>query len=180
MKKTMKRAAAFFCAAMMMFSFAACALEDPEASSASESSTEESSAQESSTVSVDESAMEDNLKGLCEYLDAKGYLSDSSTEMKASMIGAKSGIRYTVSLNGTDNIKIELYEFDLANLSEEATSVIESVKKDGTFTIVGLKAEGAMMSENGKYMMVYTDSVENEENTQREKEVKEAFAEFKK
>lgn len=37
-----------------------------------------------------------------------------------------------------------------------------------------------MMSENGKYMMVYTDSVENEENTQREKEVKEAFAEFKK
>ncbi|HIW13824.1 MAG: hypothetical protein ACLUUJ_02830 [Acutalibacteraceae bacterium] len=179
MKKIMKRVAALFCAAMMMFSFAACALEDPEASSAEENSTQESSAPESE-VSVEESAMEDSLKGLCEYLDAKGYLSDSSTEMAASMIGAKSGIRYSVSLNGTDNIKIELYEFDLNNLSKEAKAVIDSVKKNGTFTIVGLQAEGAMMSDSGKYMMVYTDSVDNEENAQREKNVKEAFAGFKK
>ena len=177
MKNCWKKIAALFCAAAMMFSFTACALEDPEQTSSEESSGSESSKEEVSQIS-DEDA-EDSLKGLVLYLDAKGYLSENSVEMSASMIGAESGLKYSVSLNGTDNITIELYEFDLENLNDEAQANIESVKKDGTFTVAGMQASGAMMSNSGKYMMIYTDTVDNEENTARAEKVKEDFAGFK-
>ena len=86
MKNCWKKIAALFCAAAMMFSFTACALEDPEQTSSEESSGSESSKEEVSQIS-DEDA-EDSLKGLVLYLDAKGYLSENSVEMSASMIGA--------------------------------------------------------------------------------------------
>lgn len=120
---------------------------------------------------IDDKSYENSLKGLSQYLKDAGAISGDAKEMNASMIGAASGEKYSFG-----NIIVELYEFDLANLGEEANKVISDVKETGKFEILGAKVE-AVLSENGKYLMVYADSKNNEE---LKKEVLDTFAAFKK
>ena len=82
---------------------------------------------------------------------------------------------------------IELYEYDLNNLNDTAKSVINSVKKDGSFVILDLPAVTAYLSDNGKYMMIYTDNSidkknpdENSDSYKHREQVIENFKEFHK
>lgn len=56
---------------------------------------------------------------------------------------------------------------------------IESVKKDGKFELLGMTTE-ATLSDNGKYLMVYTDNSGEELNKTRKSDVLKAFKEYKK
>ena len=76
-------------------------------------------------------------------------------------------------------VTAEFYEYDLKNLNDEAKKTIESVKKDGKFELLGMTTE-ATLSDNGKYLMVYTDNSGEELNKTRKSDVLKAFKEYKK
>lgn len=111
------------------------------------------------------------LDGLVAYMKAQGYIekdytapatfgqtaASNSNVMQAQLIGAKSGKRYTGKYDGKDNITIELYEYDPANLDSTGQKVIDQVKQKGTFTIFEKDVE-AYLSSNSKYLMVYKDT----------------------
>lgn len=117
---------------------------------------------------VEEKNFEDNLNGLSNYFANKGYITtkdgkiDESTVtvMDASLIGAKEGKKYATAYGGKA-VTIELYEYDVSNvnnLNDTAKAVIESVKNNGEFTILDLPSVKAYLSNNGRYIMIYTDS----------------------
>ncbi len=127
--------------------------------------------QTSSTTSQGEADYPNTLDGLIAYMKAQGYIekdyvapamfgqtaSSNSNVLQAQLIGAKSGKRYTGSYDGKDNITIELYEYDPANLDSTGEKVIDQVKQKGTFTIFEKDVE-AYLSSNSKYLMVYKDT----------------------
>ncbi len=172
------RLAALAASVLLIFSFSACAVDMSNTSSTSETSSQAEPTPEPE-VSVDESKLDDNLDGLEEYMQAKKYISGTPTDMDASFIGAKEGVKYISSFEGSNNITIELYEYDINNLNETAQTIIDSVKKDGKFELMGMTAD-AVLSDSGKYLMVYKDSVGGEVHDEHAKKVKEAFKSFKK
>lgn len=172
---TKMKIAAVFAAALMLLSFSACAVNMPDSSNSSS----QAEATPEPEASVDESKYEDTLSGLEQYMQAKEYISGTPVEMDASFIGAKAGVKYTGSFEGTNNITVELYEYDTSALNETAQEVINSVKENGTFELLGMTAE-ATLSDNGKYLMVYKDSASGEVHDTRTKQVKEDFTAFKK
>ena len=157
--------------------------------------------QKSTTATGDEarslnaSDYENNLGGLCNYLSALGYINANSknegvtySRMRGTIIGASldsadsdySGKRFTAKKTG-DTV-IELYEFDLNKLNDTAKSVIDSVKNDGTFeNAMGETVEDVYLSENGKFLMIYSDKSsdkKNEDHIETKNKVIKAFKEF--
>lgn len=113
-----------------------------------------------------------DLEGLSNYFAAYGYVnpkdSTKCVEMDASLIGAKAGKKYTaVKIDDKEvkNITIELYEYDTEKLPATADEVISSVKSSGTFRILELPEVKATLSDNGKFLMVYTDKGLDEKKT---------------
>ena len=86
------------------------------------------------------------------------------TEMDFSLVGAQAGKKFATTYNGK-NITVELYSYDTANLNDTAKEIIASVKNDGTFTILDLNPVKAYLSDNGKYMMVYSEASIDENKT---------------
>lgn len=121
----------------------------------------------------------DDLSGLEKYLTDNSVISGSPTKMQADFIGAKSGDKYQASFNGNNNVTVELYEFDPKNLNDTAKQVIESVKKDGVFSIMDQKVP-AVLSTSEKYLMIYKDSNTADQNKAHEKDVEKLVQEFKK
>lgn len=117
----------------------------------------------------------DNLEGLISYFTELEYLAmkdgkldeSSVTVMDASLIGAKEGKKFITAYGGKA-ITIELYEYDLKNLNDTAKTVIESVKNSGEFTILDLPPVKAYLSNNGRYIMVYTDASIDDANPDKE------------
>ena len=177
-----RRLAALAAAALLLVSLSACAVNMPgeESSSGSESTSSTASESESSSQApVDVGDYDDTLEGLAEYMKAKGYIEGDPSDMDASFIGAEKGVKYTGSYEGTNNITVELYEYDTANLHDTANAIIDSVKESGQFILMGMTTN-ATLSDSGKYLMVYTDTVTGEEHDARTAEVKEEFVNFKK
>ncbi len=117
-----------------------------------------------------------DLKGLVEYFNDLGYIENEEemvTEMQYKLIGAKAGNRY---VKGTANV--ELYEFDTKNLNDTAKAVIESVKNKGKFTLYDKEVE-AYLSDNEKYLMVYTDSAAEDKASDAYKTKQAAIKDFK-
>ena len=133
-----------------------------------------------------------NLEGLTDYFTELGYFNmkdgklDESTVtvMDASLIGAKEGKKFSTAYGGK-SITIELYEYDVKNLNDTAKTVVESVKNSGEFTILDLPSVKAYLSDDEKYLLIYTDSSiddekpdENSDNYKHREEVIENFKSF--
>lgn len=131
------------------------------------------------TSSVSERSVEDSLKGLETYLAGNGVLSGEPAKMRADVIGAKDGARYQLSYNGKNNVTVELYEFDPASLSDTAKRVTESARSAGRFALMDQQIP-AVLSDSGKYLMIYKDTVTSDQNKTRTEQAKKLFAEFKK
>jgi hypothetical protein len=122
---------------------------------------------------------EDSLAGLEKYLADNSALSGNPSEMQAEFIGAKKGAKYQTSFNGNNNLTIELYEYDTASLNDTAKSVLDSVKKNGSFSIMNQQVS-AELSDSGKYLMVYKDTANGDQNKAHQKDVTALFKGFKK
>lgn len=118
-----------------------------------------------------------DLKGLAEKLAAKGYINlEKSQTMRADFIGAQSdkGMKYA-AVSGT----LELYEYDPQNLSDRAKKCIQEVKRTGKVTIMeSFGPVDAVLSDNGKYLMIYQDSDASEEAAARKTAVTEIVKTF--
>lgn len=168
----MKKLLPIILCAAIVFSVSGCVSRGPQLTSLSTDNVPKAD-----SVKVDD--YKDDLDGLESYLKKRAFLPDiDGTEMSYDMIGAKAGHRYMFMLNGS-TVTAEFYEYDLKNLNEEANTTIESVKKNGTFEILGISTE-ATLSDSGKYIMIYTDNSGEELNTTRKADVLKAFKAYKK
>ena len=177
-----RRLAALAAAALLLVSLSACAVNMPgeESSSGSESTSSTASESESSSQApVDAGDYDDTLEGLAEYMKAKGYIEGDPSDMDASFIGAEKGVKYTGSYEGNNNITMELYEYNTASLNDTAKEVLEAVKKDGKFDMMGTMVD-AVISDSGKYLMIYKDSATGDLHDARTEAVMKDFKAFKK
>ena len=120
---------------------------------------------------------EDNLAGLCQYMEANYAVTGEAEEMEYGIIGAVNGVRYRFQFNGV-TLQVEFYEFDLDNLGEQGQACLDSVRETGEFTMLDDQVP-AVLSDSGKYMMIYTDANDSEENTAQRQRAEEAFRAFK-
>ncbi len=120
---------------------------------------------------------ENNLHGLTQYLLDNEYISGEVTKMSAGIIGAQDGYKYEFKYNRF-GVAVELYEYDLNNLNDKAISIIDQINQNGKFTIQNIEVP-AIMSKNGKYMMVYKTYSNSDNSLKRKDEVTNAFLNFK-
>lgn len=167
--------AAILCAGLIAAVSTGCAYKD---ALSKESTTTQATEATGSAATADEpklSDFKDNLEGLTNYFAELGYLTmkdgkiDESTVtvMDASLIGAKEGKKYATSYGGKA-ITIELYEYDVNNLNDTAKTVVESVKNSGEFSILDLPSVKAYLSDDEKYMLIYTDASIDDANPDKE------------
>ena len=168
--------AAILCVGLIAAVSTGCAYKD--ALSKDNTATTQATDATGSSATADEpkpADFKDNLEGLISYFTELEYLAmkdgkldeSSVTVMDASLIGAKEGKKFVTAYGGKA-ITIELYEYDLKNLNDTAKTVIESVKNSGEFTILDLPSVKAYLSNNGRYIMVYTDASIDDANPDKE------------
>lgn len=144
----------------------------------------------------DSSKYDDTLMGLLSYMEDGGAVArdtekvtfqddsiaieegvTSFVQMSFKEIGAVNGYRYQFTFNNS-TVQAEFYEFDPENLDEKAKSCVSSVKEKGFFDILDNQVP-AVLSADGKYMMVYNDPRKTvESNRQQEEWVQELFLSF--
>lgn len=157
--------AALLCAGLIVAFSAGCGYKDALSKQNTATQATDSTGSLATTDEIKAENFADNLEGLSNYFVKLGYITEKDgkidestvTVMDASLIGAKEGKKFSTAYGGKA-ITIELYEFDVNNLNETAKNIIESVKKDGEFSFLDLPKVKAYMSDNGKYMLIYTDA----------------------
>ena len=132
------------------------------------------------TVSVKD--YKDDLNGLIGYFKALNYLpvQTEPTKMMSEVIGAKEGYRYIYTVNGSQTV-IELYEYDPSSQDANAQRVINEIKKNGSFHLFDKEGVDkdvtypAVLSDSGKFMMIYIDNSTDEANVARAETIKKAL-----
>lgn len=151
--KNIKKLLAVALAAVLCLSFTACAANTTSISTLETSST----ASEGETVTdKDPAGYDSDLQGLCKYFEDNGLTSGEKVQMSYDVIGALNGYKYTYRYNES-NVQLELYEYPTEALSETAQSVVDSVRENGTFTILDSTVP-AQLSADGHFLMIYTDA----------------------
>ena len=133
------------------------------------------------------SSYSNDLKGLEEYLVDIKYIPKSCTptEMMYKVIGAEKGDRYYYTVNDSA-VFVELYEYDTNNLNADAKRVIGEVKETGKFHVLSedtseqSAAFEATISDNGKFLLIYQGSTENDDLKKRKTDFEKAVKEFHK
>ena len=64
-------------------------------------------------------------------------------------------------------------------MEKEAQAVLDSVKANGPFTVIGQEVTDAYLSDSGKHLMIYKDTQTNEQNELHKQEIVEQFQGFK-
>lgn len=162
---------AILCAGILAVTAVGCSYNDALYKDGNSSSQTSEDGTQPTTSSVSDGKYSDNLDGLIDYFVAKEYLEskDNSVKMDASAIGAKEGKKFTTKYSGA-NVTIELYYYDTKATNDTANKIIKSVKDDGTFSIYGLPDVTAYLSDNGNYLMVYTDTTIDKTNPDKSKD----------
>lgn len=119
---------------------------------------------------------DDTLDGLREYMKDSYIVTGDAVEMSYDVIGATGGYKYQFTYR-TSTVQVELYSFDPDNLSDTARENLNSIKENGTFTVLETEVS-AYISDNGKYIMIYSDASSDEENKQQQERAVELFKSF--
>ncbi len=127
---------------------------------------------------VSQGSVPDSFAGLKSYLGKNLSLQGDGKSMCSDIIGAGSGVRYIYGHNGKDNVTLELYEYNPANLNSTAQKVISEVKGKGHFSLLGQQVD-ATLSDSGKYLMIYKDTATDSSSKAYDAEVKKMFRKFK-
>lgn len=174
----MKKIIAVLAAIMMFASVAtACGVSDP-LNTTEAPSTE--ATEEVTEPQVDKADYEDTFEDLCRYMTDMTYVSGEPKEMTAELIGAEEGKKYSFNYGG-GTVTVELYWFDTEKLNETAEKTISDVKETGKFKIGNLPETEAILSDNGKYLMVYRDTAYDAANPENQNTIRhdDVIKEFK-
>ncbi len=125
-------------------------------------------------TAVSPDGFEDNLDGLCKYMQENHAVAGERVEMSYKEIGAVGGYRYRFKFNSS-TAQVEFYEFDLDSSDSKAKECLDSVKEKGFFTLLGNDVPATL---SGKYMMIYTDASNDQLNTEKRDEVVDLFVSF--
>ncbi len=99
----------------------------------------------------------EGIDNIMEYFIADSLISESSKKtVTPEIIGAKKGVRYE-AVTDSISFNLEFYEFDKDSLNATAVKTIESVKNNGYFTVLDTNVS-AVISDNGKYLMILDDN----------------------
>lgn len=124
----------------------------------------------------DASAYTDDLDGLIQYMTDCQLIAGEGVTMSADYIGAVNGKKF--SYKYMDSVmSCELYEFDPDNLNEKAKPVIESIQKEGKFTVLDKEVE-AKLSDSGKFVMIFVSQAHEEVHQAFTDRINEKFAAF--
>lgn len=126
---------------------------------------------------MQDTQVEDNLLGLCKLLEGSYAVAGEKTQMSYEVIGAQDGYKYRFTYNGK-TVQVEVYAFDLENPSDLATKVLTEIQENGYFVMLDKQVQ-ATISDNGKYVMVYSDAGTDEKSTTQKARVLELFKKFK-
>ena len=151
-----------------------------ESSSSQQSGGETSGVESGAQPTVEEvpdTEFPDTLDGLCDFLTANKAVAGEPTEMAYETIGAQDGYRFRFILNGS-TVQVEVYSYDVNNLNEQGQTVLDSVKAEGSFTMLDNDVP-ATLNSDGKYMLLYTDGRTSAENTAQRERVLQLFEAFK-
>ena len=176
-----KKLLALAAAACLAFTLAACgstgtslpSLTLPGGESSAVSGEE---AGETALEPVEDTGFSDDLEGLCQYMEENYAVAGEKEEMSYQEIGAIGGYRYLFTYNGA-SLQVGFYQFDLEDLNEKAQACLDSVKAQGTFTILDNQVP-AVLSDNGKYLMIYTDAKDDDTSNAQRQRVEELFRGF--
>lgn len=129
------------------------------------------------TIQEPEPEWSPDLDGLCACFEWRKYVDPSTKkETLANVIGAQKGVEYVANV-ADSKFDVELYYYDLDNLNEVANSYVDEIKTTGSFTLLG-NSVPAFISNNNKYMMIYTDTSSKEENLKIRQQVIDLFVNF--
>ena len=162
----LKKILALLCSVLILMSLAACG--------GTAQSLPKLELPEDGQIQMNKMGRADTLEGLCEYLaDGLAFTGDP-VEMSYKEIGAIGGVRYRFTYNGS-TVQVELYEFDLQNLDAKGKECLDSVQEKGQFAILDKEVPAIL---NGKYLMIYTDASNKDENTAQKDRVEQLFMDF--
>ncbi len=125
---------------------------------------------------MDPAKYESSLAGLEKYLKDSYIIAGDPLEMTAIAIGAVKGDKFVVTYQ-KEQAQIELYEFDLNNLSDMAQTTLDSVKTNGKFTMLDQEIN-AYISDSGKYIMIYSVNEANDAIKKQKERAVEVFKKF--
>lgn len=118
-----------------------------------------------------------DFNGLLECFEYRGYVNaDTKKATLADVIGAKEGYKY-ISKVGKNQFEIELYYFDVDNLSDKANNILNEINETGYFNMLDVNLK-AVVSNDFKYMMIYKNKAEEQESLARFDELASTLKEF--
>lgn len=126
------------------------------------------------------------LDGFISYMKDNEIISGDGQELTASVIGAQKGQRFISGTNNSPKFTVELYEFAAdAESSDEAKKTIEDARKDGSFHLYDstediTKKTLAAVTDDGRFLMLYTDNIGNENSEKQQQSAAETVKKFKK
>ncbi len=104
-----------------------------------------------------------DFNGLLDCFEYRGYVNaDTKTPTLANVIGAKDGYKY-ISKIGKNQFEIELYYFDIDNLSDKANNILTQVNETGYFDMLDVNLK-AVVSNDFKYMVIYKNKAEDQDS----------------
>lgn len=172
----MKRLTVLLIAGILCFALSGCGAGDVGSAEYMAQKQRESEAAANAN-SESEPSWSADFAGLTGCFEWRGYvIPDSKTETLASVIGATEGYRYRSQV-GKSQFNVELYSFDPSNLDETASSIINEIEETGKFTMIDSEIQ-AEVSNNRKYMMIYTDPSSDEFNITMKQTVTETLLLF--
>ncbi|MCF2653314.1 hypothetical protein [Anaeromassilibacillus senegalensis] len=152
--KNIKKLLAVVLAAALCLSVAACG-----AATTSVETLETSSAVsegETAPADKDPAGYDSDIQGMCKYFEDNHLAVGEKVQMSYDVIGALNGYKYAYRYNDS-NVQLELYEFPTEDIPEAAQSVINSLRAEGSFTILDNTVPG-YLSGDGRFLMIYTDA----------------------
>ncbi len=166
---------------MIAVSFASCydpyaGIKDKSKKPTPASQSTTAAAEEKKTKKISDKKYDDTFAGLRDFMKDSGYIKiedNNVTKMQADLIGAEKGYKYT-----DGDTRVELYAFKLKSENKTRDKVIKSVKEKGTFTLYSEEIP-AYLSDNGKYLMVYSNPASNDKNSDAYKFKQKAVKAFK-
>lgn len=176
--KNIKKWIAVLLAAALCLSMTACASSQQTATVKMETSTVAEDGEETAAEIKDPADYEDDIQGLCRFLEDCKVTAGEKIQMSYDVIGAVNGYKYAYSYNDS-NVQLEIYEFPEEDISETAQEIIDAVRGNGEFEILD-NTIPAQISADGRYLMIYTDSKAEKEdaNKAHKNHVDQCFAAF--
>ena len=148
--KNIKKLLAVLLAALLCVSVTACANNSSSSTAVAtlETSSTASEGETAESTDKDPAGYDDDIQGLCKYLEDCKAAAGEKVQMSYDVIGAENGYKY-VYRYADSAVQLEVYEFP-AELSETAKALLDAVRADGTFKVLDNTVPG-YLSNDGRF-----------------------------